>query len=99
MTLKEAISLENECEAMFSKLSDRVSISMALIGKLRLETDDVFLTFDVETGKIVYISFRGYKSYLDDICDTVHDIVMAPDNNEKLQALLWSYDHRRELVE
>jgi len=100
MTKHDAIALEALCEKRFSaEFGESVEISMALTGRLRVAFSDGYITFDYKTGEINYFRYEGFKDDFDGYCQTIKEICATPSYQKDLEALVWSYEHRRELTE
>ena len=99
MTKLEAIGLETVCETMFKGIDPDIKISMALAGKLKLQSGENFFTFDRYTGELIYIRYCGFLDDLEDIRAVVRTAVCDARNRELLGRLAWSYEHADELIE
>lgn len=101
MKLSEAIDLERKCESLFRQIEPfkgyEPTISMALAGRLRLEVNDWFFTFDLVEKKVYYFKFYGYKEEFDECITAIEAIINDPVNARPLELLLWSYRHQSEL--
>ena len=99
MTKTEAIGLETICEGYFNGSLESATISMALNGKLRIESADIKFTFDYNTGDFVYVTYNGYYDELLEIQAEVKEICADAEKREMLNRLAWSYEHIYELTD
>lgn len=104
MTLKEAITLESLCEAyVYRECAKNVGVSMALTGALKFTENSTgnYITFKLipDDDPSVYVDYVNYHGYYTDLFDTIslyENSILEHFDDFKL--LLWSYEHRRELV-
>jgi len=99
MTRQEAREIESICEGFFKELGYAPAISMALIGRLRIDVGDNYFNFDLETGDVIYVRYEGHLDDLQEKIDKIKQIVTKPENKVLLRVLKWSYDNYSKLTD
>ena len=97
MTKTLAIALEALCEKKIKEAVELdVTISMALTGRLKIETEDGYVTFNEDTTPD-YCRYTGFYSDLNNFIENVAEVLK--ENKDIFYNLKWSYEHRKELTD
>lgn len=97
MTEKEALEIENRCDEVMSEaIGEKCTVSMALTGRLKVNFDQNYFSLNKDFEGASYMNFHGdYQdllSYIAEACKCVSD------NKELFDKLIWSYNHKWELM-
>jgi uncharacterized protein (DUF342 family) len=90
MTKLEAIELENKCDELVSEaIGEKVSVSMALTGRLKINFANDYFSLSEDLTKATYVNYHGYYSDLQDYINKACDCISS--NKELFDKLIWSY--------
>ena len=99
MTLKEAISLESQCEYYITNsVGMRCQIDLTLTNRLRVHDIDNgnSLLFSRDLEELEWVEYEGS---IVELLDTAQKILPVMQVHRKdFEKLLWSYDNRTELT-
>ena len=96
MTIDEAIELENKCDELMSKaIGEECSVSMAMIGRLKVNFGENYFSLDKNFKDASYIKYHGF--YSDLLSHIANACMCVADNKELFDKLVWSYNNRSDL--
>lgn len=98
MTKKEAIALEALCEKYLKEAFETdVTISMTLLGRLKVVFDNNYIVLNKALDAISYIKFTGSWDHFHIIKAIILECVK--EHEDDFVKLIWSYDNRNKLKE
>lgn len=97
MTKIEALELENKCDELMTKaIGEECAVSMALTGRLKVNFGEDYFSLNTEYANASYVKFHG--NYVELLKAIESACCCIAENKELFNKLIWSYDHKYELV-